>query len=31
MEAIREKVSNVRGVVDNWNLAGTALSPPRGF
>ena len=31
MEAIREKVSNVRGVVDNWNLAGTALSPKGDF
>ena len=31
MEAIREKVSNVRGVVDNWNLAGTALSPKGNY
>ena len=26
MEAIREKVSNVRGVVDNWSFGGTVLS-----
>lgn len=31
MEAIREKVSNVRGVVDNWNFGGTVLSPKGNY
>ena len=31
MEAIREKVSNVRGVVDNWSFGGTVLSPKGNY
>ena len=31
MEAIREKVDNVRGVVDNWTFNGTILSPKGNF
>ena len=31
MEAIREKVSNGRGVVDNWSFGGTVLSPKGNY
>ncbi len=31
MEAIREKIANVKGIVDNWNFAGTVLAPKGDF
>ena len=31
MDAIREKINNVRGVVDNWNFSGTVLSPKGNY
>lgn len=31
MEAIREKVENVKGIVDNWNFVTTVLAPKGDF